>query len=52
MAYNPNAPYSPNFPSGGDKGFAPPPEMNVVSIKHKKTKTNKKSSTQKCDYSK
>lgn len=34
MAYNPNAPYSPNFPaSHDDKGFAPPPEMNVVRIR-------------------
>lgn len=33
MAYNPNAPYSPNFPASGDKSsFAPPPEMNIVSI--------------------
>lgn len=25
MAYNPNKPYSPNFPAQG--GYAPPPEM-------------------------
>lgn len=37
MSYNPNAPYSPNFPAGGGGHdeklvFAAPPGMNEVSI--------------------